>query len=156
MTALTPGGKLTSLLTPHFVVAVVLLVASAGLAGPFARFMHFKANKKSLALKEPLYNLDAGKLGPYRVAKDETGEEQRSVLPPEVVEALGTDHYISWNLEDMSLPPNHPLRRANLFVTYYSGGADLVPHTPDVCFLGSGYEPAQQHQKDVLNRNSAA
>lgn len=151
MTTSTPGGKLTSLITPHFLVAVVLLVASAGLAGPFARFMQFKANKKSLALKEPLYNLDVRKLGPYRIAKDRTGEEQRHVLLPEMVEALGTDQYISWNLEDTSLPPNDPLRRANLFVTYYSGGADLVPHTPDVCFLGSGYEPAQQHQNLVAN-----
>ena len=36
-------------------------------------------------------------------------------------------------------------------VTYYSGGADLVPHIPDVCLLASGYEPARPHENTEVN-----
>ena len=63
-----------------------------------------------------------------------------------MVDSLGTDQYVYWLLEDTSVAPLDPLRRAVLFVTYYTGGRDLVPHTPDVCQLASGYQPAQPHE----------
>ena len=36
-------------------------------------------------------------------------------------------------------------------VTYYSGGANLVPHIPDVCLLASGYERAQPHENTEID-----
>ena len=63
-----------------------------------------------------------------------------------MAEALGTSNYLCWVLEDTSVAPRDPLRSVDLFVTYYSGGNDLVPHTPDVCFVGGGYQPAQPHK----------
>ncbi|UCE59616.1 MAG: exosortase-associated EpsI family protein [Phycisphaerales bacterium] len=129
----------TGLFTPPFVLAVVLLGASALLAGPFARSLKFKQAKLPIALRAPLSALRVDALSPYRVV-------DRTILTPEVVDALGTDRYVSWLLEDTSLSNDDPLRLVSLFVTYYSGGRDLVPHTPDVCYLGSGYEPAQGHE----------
>ena len=127
------------LLTPSFVVAVSLLGVAAALAGPFAAYMGIKQNKKALPLKKPLSALSTEAIAPYRVVR-------RHVLPPAVVEALGTKRYLSWDLLDMSVSPNDPLREAHLFVTYYSGGNNLVPHTPDACFRGSGYQAAQAHE----------
>jgi hypothetical protein len=120
-------------------VAVILLVAAAILAGPVARRLNLKEGKKALPLRAPLSGLDERAIAPYRV-------KARHLLDPAIVEALGTDRYIEWSLEDTSVPPGAPLREANLFVTYYSGGHHLVPHTPDVCYLGGGYVQAQPHE----------
>jgi len=38
-----------------------------------------------------------------------------------------------------------------LLVTYYSGGHNLVPHTPDVCYLGAGYQPGRAHENVTLS-----
>ena len=129
----------SGLMNPPFVVALILLGVSALLAGPFAKRMNFKQGKKALALRAPLSALDVTEIVPYRVVN-------RRTFGREVVDALGTDRYLNWTLEDESVPKNDPLRFATLFVTYYSGGRDLVPHTPDACYLGNGYEPAQRHE----------
>ena len=39
-------------------------------------------------------------------------------------------------------------------LTYDSGGNNLVPHTPDVCWVGGGYEPAQPHENVDLDTPS--
>jgi hypothetical protein len=125
------------------VVCLLLLGAAAILAGPVASRLQFKHAKRALPLKAPLATLDEGSLAPYRVVR-------RQTLEPMVVEALDTEAYLSWVLEDMSVAESDPLRHAQLFVTYYTGGHHLVPHTPDVCFIGSGYEPAQRHENQEL------
>jgi len=120
-----------------------MLLVAAVLAGPVSRWMNIKLTKKALPLKAPLGSLEAAALAPYRVA-------ERTQLDPVMVEALGTEEYLHWILEDTGLPPDDPARHAILFVTYYSGGRDLVPHTPDVCHLASGYQPAQPHENADL------
>jgi len=136
------------LLTPSFVVAVVLLGLAAVLAGPVSDWMGIRAAKKPLPLKAPLGALNAEKLAPYRLV-------ERHLLEPTIVEALGTDRYLLWTLEDESRDASDPLRFVNLFVTYYSGGVELVPHTPDVCYFGSGYQAAQPHENQALSLESA-
>ncbi len=127
------------ILTVPFALAVLLLGSAAILAGPIASRMDFRHGKKAIPLVARLTELNANALYPY-VLRSESKLEQA------FVEALGTDEYIQWRLEDTSVSPNDPLRFVNLFVTYYSGGANLVPHTPDVCYLGNGYNPSQAHE----------
>ena len=130
-------------ITPPFVVAVVLLGAAAILAGPVSWLVDFRQVKEALPLRASLSTLRAESLWPYEVVR-------REVLPPAVVEALGTKEYLSWTLRDTSVPADDPLYSARLLVTYYTGGHALVPHTPDVCFLGSGYEPTQAHENTEI------
>jgi hypothetical protein len=132
------------MVTRPFVVAIVLLGIGALLAGPVARWADFRQTKAALPLKASLSTLSAEALRPYK-------DLHREDFDPSIVEALGTDEYLSWHLEDTSVAPNDPLRYANLLVTYYSGGNALVPHTPDVCYLGSGYEPAQAHENTEIS-----
>lgn len=131
------------IVTAPLVVAVVLLSTAAILAGPVASRMQFKLAKTELPLKRPLSALDASELSPYRVT-------ERHVLESVVVSALGTDRYLLWQVEDISVPASDPLRHGLLFVTYYSGGRNLVPHTPDVCYLGAGYAPSRPHENIVV------
>lgn len=125
--------------SPAFILAVVLLGSAAVLSGPVSSLLKFTQAKNALPLRKPLDLLDASKLGSYRVT-------DRLVFEPVVVEALGTDQYLMWRLEDTRLEAGDPLRVAQVFVTYYTGGGNLVPHTPDVCYLGSGYQPKQAHE----------
>lgn len=134
----------SELITAPFVTAVVILGIAAILTGPVASMMALKQSKEALPLKKELHLLDDGALGPYRLLR-------RNTLEPIVVEALGTEHYVNWMLEDTDLPPRDPLRLAVLFVTYYTGGSNLVPHTPDVCYLGAGYSPGQPHENKELD-----
>ena len=143
MQSTSKDGPHSRIFTPPFTVAVIVLGLAALLAGPVARWTDFRQAKKPLPLKAPLSRLSADALAPYKVLR-------RDVLEPSFVEALGTEEYLSWRLENTALPPNDPLRRADLLVTYYSGGHILVPHTPDVCYLGTGYEPAQAHENVVI------
>ena len=127
-------GTVTSLLTAPFVISVAILgVTAVGL--PWAtHVMRIVLTKEAIRLRSPLPRLDKGGLGPY-VFRD------KQDLDTAVVEALGTNEYIYWRLEDTSYGASSldPRRFARLFVTYYTGRPDPVPHTPDVCMLGSGY-----------------
>ena len=119
-----------------FVVAVVLLVVAALLSQGGTMLFNIRQGKEALPLRAALSELRESTIAPYRVV-------HRAVLDPATVEALGTQQYINWTLEDTSVSPNDPLRVANLFVTYYTGGHTLVPHTPDVCYVGGGYATSQ-------------
>ena len=126
------------LLTPPFVIAVLLLSVGV-LNGSLSTWMGFNRIKRSLSLRAPLSMLQLARLVPYKVIR-------KLFHKPEVVSALGTDEYISWVLEDLSVPRGDPLRYGHLDVTYYTGGHYLVPHTPDICRMGSGYMPAVPHE----------
>lgn len=135
------------IVTPHFLLAVILLGAAAALAGPIGALMEIKQDKKPLPLRKPLAAMEVRKLSPYKVV-------QRYTLESTVVDALGTSEYLHWQLEDTSAPKGDPLQRPSLFVTYYTGGRNLVPHTPDECYLGSGYQPAQAHENREIELDS--
>ena len=129
--------------TTPFAIAVALLGTAAILAGPVASRMELRQDKAALPLRAALSAMDVEAIRPYRVV-------ERHVLEPTVVEALGTDQYLHWTLEDTSVPAADPLRRAELFITYDTGGRNLVPHTPDECRAGAGYQPAQPHENATV------
>ena len=140
------GKRTSEFLGPPFLVAVGLLGAAALLAGPVASRWDMRLSKEALPLKKPLGAFEPTALYPYRVV-------ERQVLEPAVEDALDTREYLNWVLEDTSVSGDHPLRYVHLFVTYYTGGSNLVPHVPDVCYLGSGYRPKQQHENRQVTLN---
>jgi hypothetical protein len=137
--ALTPNSRLAN---PHFLAAAGILAVTAVIAGPVAR--HYGAVvKEPVPLRSPLHELEKSALGPYRFVQAQT-------LEADELNTLGTDQYISWELEDTSLAePSDPLRFVQLFVTYYTGKPDMVPHIPDVCRVGAGYEVKERADVEV-------
>ena len=112
---------------------IVLGATAIGLPA-VSRHMRVALAKAAAPLRSPLAKLDKNALGPYRFVS-------ANVLDAAVVDALGTTEYIDWILEDTShTNRSSPLRYARLHVTYYTGQPDAVPHTPDVCMVGAGYE----------------
>jgi len=136
----SPRGRL---ITPPFAIAVALLGLAAVLAGPVGRALDLRQDKAPLPLKKSLGAMDPGRLRPYTLA-------ERQPLDPTVAEALGANDYVYWELRDTSLPKDDPLAYPRLFVTYYTGGRNLVPHTPDECFLGAGYQQAMPHENQEV------
>ncbi len=135
---------LRKLFSLHFVTAAAIMIAAAVLVGPVAWSMNFRQAKAAIPLRKPLSGMDVDRLRPYRVV-------ERATLDPVVVDALGTDQYIQWMLEDTSVLPGDSLRSVQLFVTYDTGGQNLVPHVPDECRLGAGYQPARPHENRAIH-----
>lgn len=112
--------------------AVVLALAGVGMSlatrqlGPYLQ-------KEPLPLRRPLDALEEGRLTPYRVLAKIPIEDV------DILESLGTRDYIQWVLEDPREPTDSPVRKVLLFLTYYQQ-ADRVPHVPEECYTGGGYQ----------------
>ncbi|MCG3130857.1 MAG: hypothetical protein FLDDKLPJ_01630 [Phycisphaerae bacterium] len=125
-------GRSRAFFSAPLVITLVLLGGGALVQGPLERWLKVVTHKEAVPLRAALGSLNRDALGPYRFVRAE-------FLTPEYVEALGTDQYLIWTLEDAREAPDSPRRQAHLFVTYYTGGPELVVHRPDECFRASGY-----------------
>ncbi len=101
-------------------------------------------NKKPLELKAPLDQLDENALKPFVVRYKNTIDNETMLTE------LGTEQYITWDIVNSQPNPDDHYTRANLFVTYYTGDPGLVPHIPDVCYLGGGYKKDKTINRVIL------
>ncbi len=115
-----------------FLIVVLLLGGGAVLQTPVQRWLKVASRKEPLLPRQPLGSLDKNGLGPYRFVRAD-------VIGPESVEALGTEMYLWWVLEDPRRPAGDPLRTASLFITYYTGGPELAVHRPEECYQATGF-----------------
>lgn len=129
----------SSLRQPGFVICTVVLAALTVCFYGMTRNVQFR--KKAAPLKKELADLNKASLLPYEF-------KTANPIQPEVIDALGTDKYIDWILFDTSVPETSTAKRVRLFVTYYTGQPDQVPHVPDVCYQGGGYR--QRGARDLV------
>lgn len=120
------------MLQPAFLVCVMTFIVIGGLMKPLISFVNPFFIKHALPLKQPLDNINEKKLSPYEVV------HKSKITNKEVEKALGTDEYIQWELMDTNEPANSPVRYCSLFITYYTGNPDQVPHVPEECYTGGG------------------
>lgn len=110
------------------VTALLVLVG----AGGFLRYARATGKlylvKEAAPLVRPLSDFDAARLEPFIV-------REKTQLPDDIVEELGTRYYIQWSLADPTGSGDAWLRTASLFVTYYTGIQDQVPHVPEECYF---------------------
>src|SRR4030042_2567134 len=118
-----------------------VLICTAVLAGAGAG-MSVTINKLGLCLKKepvPLKKsfdlLDEKALVPYHVESN----NKFKIENEEVIEALGTNDYIQWILEDTDAEVNSPVKNCLLFITYYDC-PDRIPHVPEECYVGGGFQ----------------
>jgi hypothetical protein len=123
----------TSYLQPAFLLcAATLALAGAGM-WMARRQLGLALEKHPLPLRKPLGAMDRAKLLPYEVVAELTiGNE-------EVLDALGTEDYIQWVIEDPRTPADSTVGRVMVFITYYKL-PDRVPHVPEECYTGGGYQ----------------
>lgn len=118
------------------VVALVLAASAAGMQA-LARMMQGYFTKLPISLKKPFSEFDKYQLGPEFSRHPDTDR-----LPPlseDMVASLGTSEYATWILTDNDRGDS-PLGRATVFVTYYTGKPDMVPHVPDECMRSGGWD----------------
>ena len=121
-------------LQPAFVICVLVL-AAAGIGMTITmKHLGIILKKDPLPLRESLEFLDEANLTPYHVVPPKL-----KITNDEILEALGTEDYIQWIMEDTEQPPTSPAKRCLLFITYYSL-PDRVPHVPEECWTGGGYQ----------------
>ena len=126
---LQPLGRLFR--QPSFVICVVVLAVCAGGLHIGARQLQVHFRKEAAPLRKPLNELDMSKLAEYELVES-------FLISEEIEEELGTKDYIQWFLRDTSVEANDPRSMAMIFITYYTGNPDRVPHVPDWCYVGSG------------------
>ncbi len=118
---------------PAFLICTaVLALAGVGMSLMTAR-LGLYLRKEPLPLRKPLDALDEAKLAPYRVAG------RLAIEDAEILRSLGTQDYIQWLLNDPREPAESPVRKLMLFITYYRQ-PDRVPHVPEECYTGGGYQ----------------
>jgi len=119
---------------PAFIVCVCVLLTAAIAKEWVIWKLGVQMVKVSIAPQHPFEEMDETVLTPF-VPKNKTRIQNRDVL-----ESLGTEEYLQWILEDTDAPPTSPTRYCSLFITYYTGNPDMVPHVPDECYVGGGNE----------------
>jgi hypothetical protein len=120
-------------LQPAFLICVCLLATTAGVMSATIKMAGIYLKKEPLPLKKTLSDLDKSNLGPYKVVAKSKIENQ------DVLNTLGTEDYIQWTLEDTNEPEGSATRFCTLFITYYAT-PDKVPHVPEECYIGGGFE----------------
>jgi hypothetical protein len=115
-----------------FVLGVVFLLIGAGFNEAYRKFHGIAQIKKPLPLKISFDQLDEKLLAPYKVL------DKSKIQNQDVLESLGTEDYLQWALEDTSVDVMSPVRNCSLFITYYTGNPDQVPHVPEACYTGGG------------------
>jgi hypothetical protein len=123
----------TIYLQPAFLICTAVLALAGGGMSIMTRKLSLYLEKEPLPLKLSLDGLDEGRLAPYKVVAKEKIEDA------EVLKSLGTQDYIQWVLEDPCEPQWSAVRQVLLFITYYRL-PDRVPHVPEECYTGGGYQ----------------
>ena len=125
-----------SIIKPYTQPAFLICIAVLAIAGTGKKTAiqwsgaHLK--KLSLPLKKPLDLLDDSALMPYRVIR------KHKITNKDMLEQLGTQEYVQWELEDTQAHKFSPVKYCSLFITYYTGHLDQVPHVPEECYTGGG------------------
>lgn len=118
---------------PAFLICIVLLaIAGSGMSLAIKNFGVI-LEKEPLPIKKALELLDENDLSPYKV------KSKGKITSKEMIKALGTEEYIQWFLEDTEADDNSPFHSCLIFITYYKL-ADRVPHVPEECYTGGGYQ----------------
>ncbi len=117
---------------PAFLVCIGVLAASAVGMRVAADKLEFYLRKEPVPLQKPLDDVNQSKLWPYKLVRSIKIEDKA------VEDTLGAQDYVQWVLEDTRVEAKDPTRWVYLFITYYTGDPDAVPHVPDWCYTGSG------------------
>ena len=128
------AGLKSAFSRPTFVVCTVILLLSAIGLEATVRFLGLEFRKRPVPLRQSFRQFDFAQLGPeYRLA-------ETHAISAEGLQELGTDEYLSCTLLDTRRPSTDPFSRVDVLITYYTGDPDQVPHVPDVCYLGGGFQ----------------
>ena len=121
-------------LKASFLACAAVLLVAASTKALLIEVLGVKLTKLAIELQSPFDDFDETVLIPYKVIN------KQKIKNREVLESLGTEEYLQWILEDTDAEQSSPTRYCSLFITYYTGNPDMVPHVPNECYVGGGNE----------------
>lgn len=137
------GSLIKNYSQPAFLVSIAILLAFAGGMNYYRAKYGVTLVKKALPLKQSFNMLDEKLLVPYKVL------EKAKIENLDVLESLGTEEYLQWFVEDTTVDELSPVRQCSIFITYYTGNPDQVPHVPEACYTGGGNEAKENVSLDL-------
>ena len=136
-------------LQPAFLICVLVLAAAGAGMSVTMKKLGIIFEKEPFPLKKSLELLDERNLAPYKVVLPKLKIENEEIL-----KELGTQDYIQWILEDTEQAANSPVKECLLFITYYQL-PDRVPHVPEECWTGGGYQKLHSESVTLEINNNA-
>ena len=128
-------------LKPAFLICAAFLLIAASSKSVIIKKLGLITEKLAIPLQKPLEDMDFDAIGPYKLIS------QQRIENHDIIEELGTEEYLQCLIEDTEAAPESPTRICSLFITYYTGNPDTVPHVPDECYVGGGNK---QVGKDLI------
>lgn len=120
----------------RFYVCTALLAGSAVFVQVIAHVFEQHFHKGPVPLRLALHRLDKSRFGP----EYEFYPVQPGPLAEELVSQLGTEEYVYRIIVDTALPATDPRKLAHVFISYYTGKPDPVPHHPKECMIATGWQ----------------
>ena len=128
------------------ICAAFLLIAASS-KDPILAWLEIITIKHPIPLQKPLEEMNFEAIAPYRL------QSQQRIENHDIVKELGTEDYLQCFLEDTEAGKSSPIRYCSLFITYYTGDPDTVPHVPDECYVGGGNKQITKEVLDLEIRN---
>jgi hypothetical protein len=128
---------------PAFLASIAVLVIFMGGMNYYKAKHGVTLVKKALPLKQSFDTLNEKLLAPYKVL------EKSKIGNLDVLESLGTEDYLQWIIEDTTVDGLSPVKQCSVFITYYTGNPDQVPHVPEACYTGGGNEIKENFSLDL-------
>ena len=139
------ANKIKNYFQPAFLICTaVLLITGAGMSFAIGSLGVY-LKKDPIPLRKSLDLLDENGLSHYSIEP----QNKLKIENQEIVKELGTEDYIHWIIEDENVPVNSPVRKCSLFITYYSS-PDKIPHVPEECYAGSGFQRLSSSKVTLL------
>lgn len=142
--------ELKKLIHPSFLICIVILFGAGLSLQAVVQQLGVSLTKEAIPLLNPLEKFDESKLAPFAV------REKSRITNHDVLEQLGTEEYLQWLMEDTEAGVNSPVRYCQLFITYYTGNPDAVPHVPEECYTGAGSKPLGYYSMNLALRQDGA
>ncbi|MFO0840329.1 MAG: hypothetical protein U1D55_17615 [Phycisphaerae bacterium] len=119
--------------TRYFVCLAVLAGAAIAMQAS-ASWLSVYFRKEAVPLRKPLYLIDLTKLAPTYVPHP----VPVPTLSEDTIQTLGTREFVNLRLVDATVARTDPTSLADIFITYFTGKPDMVPHRPEECIVASG------------------
>lgn len=120
----------------RFVACATVLLLSAVTMQSLAAILGNYFRKMPVELKKPLALLDMSRLAPHY-------RRHPTILRPlseEMLNAVGCQDYLQFLLVSNAADAATPGSTARVFITYFTGQPDMVPHVPDECLVAGGFD----------------
>ncbi len=141
------ASRTRPLVSARYVTCVVVLLAAAAGIEALKRFGGISLTKEPVELKKSLREFDERRLAP----EYSLHPVRPKPLEHDVLETLGTQEYVDLRIIKAGAASNDPTSMAIVFISYYTGKPDMVPHVPDECLVAGGLDRVGRAYSQEVN-----